>query len=663
MKQKLAVLFVTAALALFALPMAAFAEDTTHVTDEDSLKNAIADANCTTIVLDNDIALTAPVSFSRNVTLQSAEGGTYKLSAGAGFSSNENLVTFLAGGTVQNLVLDAASTAKYAVHAYDCQVTIQGSQLNNGRYRGLLVNGDGAGATISYTSFSGNHYSAIEVASSSAGMPTDGCVNLGASVTADNDLVQVDFGSGSDPYAGRFVNDTTGAYVFPVKTAAQLQDAVNAVTSGGSVTLGADITLTSAIEVPADKAVTIEGGGKTITLTAEGAAFNESASVEGLKAGTSLTVNNVNFTGHTAGQADHAVVVGSQGGVNVALNGCSFTNMYDAVYCNQVTDPNAAASSITISGCSFNNVAHSYGVDDGYTTNGRVDKHNFTLTNNTNAPDPETFAVASVDGVGYTSLDAALTAVATASNKTVTLRKDVALDKMLTIDADGLVLDLNGKTITASDAFQSSYPNDSHLINIGSETATVTGVTVKNGTVRTTAANKHAVNVYKSAQVTLKDLTLDHTTASTGAPLVVNSSSVKVEGKLDLKLGAKSWYGINVDGKYSAAGLDFAAGSAVTMTGREGLPVITTGNNGSVTGAEAAGLVDNGNGTFGLKPAPTPVPTPKPEEPWTPGPTATPAPAQVLDSTPKTGAVSLAVLPLAGLAFAGVGAMLRKRED
>ena len=54
---------------------------------------------------------------------------------------------------------------------------------------------------------------------------------------------------------------------------------------------------------------------------------------------------------------------------------------------------------------------------------------------------------------------------------------------------------------------------------------------------------------------------------------------------------------------------------------------------------------------------------PKPEEPWTPTPTATPAPAQVLDSTPKTGAVSLAVLPLAGLAFAGVGAMLRKRED
>ncbi len=42
---------------------------------------------------------------------------------------------------------------------------------------------------------------------------------------------------------------------------------------------------------------------------------------------------------------------------------------------------------------------------------------------------------------------------------------------------------------------------------------------------------------------------------------------------------------------------------------------------------------------------------------------ATPAPAQVLDSTPKTGAVSLVVLPLAGLAFAGLGFVTRKREE
>lgn len=53
---------------------------------------------------------------------------------------------------------------------------------------------------------------------------------------------------------------------------------------------------------------------------------------------------------------------------------------------------------------------------------------------------------------------------------------------------------------------------------------------------------------------------------------------------------------------------------------------------------------------------------PKPEEPWTPTPTATPVPAPVLDSTPKTGDVSL-LLPMAGLAVAGLGAFAKSRKD
>ena len=53
---------------------------------------------------------------------------------------------------------------------------------------------------------------------------------------------------------------------------------------------------------------------------------------------------------------------------------------------------------------------------------------------------------------------------------------------------------------------------------------------------------------------------------------------------------------------------------------------------------------------------------PKPEEPWTPTPTATPAPAAVLDSTPKTGDVSL-LLPAAGLALTVLGAFAGSRKD
>lgn len=53
---------------------------------------------------------------------------------------------------------------------------------------------------------------------------------------------------------------------------------------------------------------------------------------------------------------------------------------------------------------------------------------------------------------------------------------------------------------------------------------------------------------------------------------------------------------------------------------------------------------------------------PKPEEPWTPSPTATPAPAAVLDSTPKTGDVSL-LLPAAGVALTVLGAFAGSRKD
>ena len=53
-------------------------------------------------------------------------------------------------------------------------------------------------------------------------------------------------------------------------------------------------------------------------------------------------------------------------------------------------------------------------------------------------------------------------------------------------------------------------------------------------------------------------------------------------------------------------------------------------------------LIADADSHFILKQEPVVTPEPKPEEPWTPGPTATPAP--VLDSTPKTGDVDVVYL-------------------
>ena len=283
-----------------------------------------------------------------------------------------------------------------------------------------------------------------------------------------------------------------------------------------------------------------------MTLAAGAGVFNGVASdnTEGLQSDTSLTVNNVNFKGASDSQNGHAVITGlNASGVNVTLSGCTFENLHDAVYCNAVTDPDAEANTISIADSTFTNVAYIYGVDDGATAGARTDAHSVTLENVSGAEESETFAVASVDGVGYTSLADAVAAV---SDDTVTLLKDASLDEMLSIATDGITLDLNGKTITASENFTSNWSNgnDSHLVQV----LDATGVTIKNGTIETTAKNKHAVNIY-GAEVTLEGLTVDHTNASTGAPVVIGGSDVTLSGKITVISGENSWYGINLDSR------------------------------------------------------------------------------------------------------------------
>ena len=345
-----------------------------------------------------------------------------------------------------------------------------------------------------------------------------------------------------------------------------LSDAV-ANGNGMEINLLDDITLTSAVEIPAGGAnITVNGNGHTVILGYAGAAFNNSTSVEGLKAGTSLTVNGVNFVGHTEGQADHAVVVGTQGGVTVTLSGCSFTNMYDAVYCNFVSDPAADMSTITIENSTFSNVANYYGVDDGYTTDGRTDKHTFVLSGNTGDAGIETFAVATVNGVGYTDLSAAVAAAG--EGDTVKLLKDVALDSMLTLNTKGLILDLNGNEISASDSFaKDASSNNNHLMDI-----TADGVQLKNGTLTAGANNNHTLNVWNAQNVVLTDLKLDNSATYGGAPLIVGASDVTVNGTLTTVTGAKSWYAVNVDSRVVSnanvpASLTFGEGAVADFQG------------------------------------------------------------------------------------------------
>ncbi len=188
---------------------------------------------------------------------------------------------------------------------------------------------------------------------------------------------------------------------------------------------------------------------------------------------------------------------------------------------------------------------------------------------------------------------------------TIHLTEDATVDKMLDIKTSNVTLDLGGHKLTASDNFTSTWENknDAHLLQV----LNASNVTIKNGSLVTTDKNKHGVNVFDSNNVTLENLKVDHTNAITGAPIVINNSSVTVNGNLDLTIGENSWYGINVDPKDGNASLNFAQGSSVSMNGKDqDLVVKLDGEKEhiSISGAKEVGLELDEKGDFVIKDQP-----------------------------------------------------------
>ena len=433
-----------------------------------------------------------------------------------------------------------------------------------------------------------------------------------------------------------------------------LQKAVDALSpDGGTIELKKDVTLTAPVEVPKGMNLTVEGNGHTITLPKNApysafnnTTFNNTPVLEGLKAGTDLNVNNVKFVGDVdKTNSGHAVVIGFEGGVDVNMTNCTFKNLYDAVYANPVANASADLSSIVISG-EFDNVWYSYNLDN---VGGRIDKYSkisVSAINGSSVPAPQSWGVAAVNNVGYATLEEALKAAATAGKGAVVqLLQDVQLDSKLVINTEGLQLDLNGHTISASDDFK----NKGHLVEVVAD-----GVSIVNGTIKGNANVDHALHVWNADNVKLgKDLVLDNAATKVGgAPLVIGASNVTLEGNTTFVTGENSWYGANVDS--SKVG-DKKEGSSLTVNGnivfegknqnnagiwvedsKDGDPVdmtVSFGENssaqgngvegfkivhiekradgsqpGTVTGAENAGLITDENGNYVVKPAPAPQP-------------------------------------------------------
>lgn len=135
----------------------------------------------------------------------------------------------------------------------------------------------------------------------------------------------------------------------------------------------------------------------------------------------------------------------------------------------------------------------------------------------------------------------------------------------------------NSVTITGGTLIGSSNVAG-NLVTLTGDTAALDGVTII-----TAAENKTALHAYRTA-LTANNLTIDHTNAAGGAPVIVNGGSAVFTGNLDLTLGASSWYGVNVDN----ATADFSGASIAkidTLSATQS--VVCVENGGTVPGKAA----------------------------------------------------------------------------
>lgn len=247
----------------------------------------------------------------------------------------------------------------------------------------------------------------------------------------------------------------------------------------------------------------------------------------------------------------------------------------------------------------------------------------------------------------------------------VELSEPLYLEEQMTVNGQGF--HFNGTAAIGKDNVVTVMAGESDVVSLND-----LGI-------RTDAANKSALHIYKS-RAALKNITLDNTNTAGGAGMIVNGGTADISGSLKILLGENSWGGINVDGINGESKVNFAEGSEVTVEDESGKELdaiyIENGdaNKVEISGAENAGLVQNENGNYGVKDTVTePEPTPEPEDPEKDASDEKPENSnsqndevkEESQKSPKTGDGSALLLALSALAGTGAAGTLavRKRKE
>ena len=180
-------------------------------------------------------------------------------------------------------------------------------------------------------------------------------------------------------------------------------------------------------------------------------------------------------------------------------------------------------------------------------------------------------------------------AVQNASVEEITLGADIDLTQAITINRNVVI---NGGDHTLTNSFDGSAAGEDNALNVyGDVDVKISDLTIvdKNG--------GNVLTALERADITLDDVTLDHSQSSDGAALIVNDGSTVTMSGCSIKLGAGSWGGVAMEDNGSKVTL-----GNPTVSGDAGKALVYVDTKGAditqyVTDADAylKGAITDGN--------------------------------------------------------------------
>ena len=484
------------------------------------------------------------------------------------------------------------------------------------KYAALCLNKDATGATILVDAATViNVGSTSEIARNGA---EDGSIKIDGVESGSVVVAVIEYGDYYNSYA-------------------TIADAIAAATDGQTIKLIRDVNASEIITI--NKAITLDGNGKTLTSTA-GRAINVSGAngvtiknltidasgeraINIIQNATNVTIDNVtataaNYTVNVAASAPEAVVAIKNSNltglnvVNVAAEGANATITGGKLTCNDqnadesysalALNKDAKNGTITATGVSFDIKG------DSVKATNQAEGGTITIDGSTDDVDVDVACIFYEGNYwyGFTSLDAAIKKAK--AGDTITLIRDVTITEKLAIEKN-LTIDGNGKTLT--------YTGTDRAIDVPN-TANGANLTIKDLTVAFTGGySQRGINYNTNGKLTLDGVTVnggDDVTyavnlpsSSAGATVEINDSSIT--GLIALNVwGANATVDVtdtdltSVDNathenyaavKLNSNGTDAAEGAVITITGGSITAKDENGNlSSATTNATASGVID-----------------------------------------------------------------------